>query len=174
MNLRFLPLMILAASLFAQGPGGPRHITIQAKTDQVQSYLSLTDAQIQSLQQLRQSEMTALNPVMDQIAPLRQSLQTQLQSGSADAAAVGKLVLNIQALEQQVTTARNSFRDQALALITADQKTKLADLQSAADLMPTIQQAMSLNLLSPPKGLEGAPGFGGPGMLMHRPAGRPE
>jgi Spy/CpxP family protein refolding chaperone len=174
MNSRFIPLMMLAASLFAQGPGGPRHMMMQAKTGQAQSYLNLTDAQVQSLQQLRQSEMTALKPVMDQIGPLRQSLQTQLQSGSADAAALGKLMLSIQTLEQQATTTRNSFHDQALALLTADQKTKLAALQSAADLMPTIHEAMGLNLLSPPQGLEGAPGFGGPGLFMHRPAGRPE
>ena len=174
MKSRFIPLMILTTSLFAQGPGGPRHM-MQAKTDQAQSYLNLTDAQIQSLQQLRQSEMTTLKPVLDQIAPLRQSMQTQLQSGSADAAALGKLMLSIQTLEQQVTTTRNGIHDQALALLTADQKTKLAALQSAVDLMPTIHQAMGLNLLNPPKGMEGAMGPGGPGlMFMHRPAGRPE
>ena len=56
MNSRFLPLMILTTSLFAQGPGGPRHMMMQAQTDQAQSYLNLTDSQVQALQQLRQSE----------------------------------------------------------------------------------------------------------------------
>jgi Spy/CpxP family protein refolding chaperone len=132
------------------------------KTTEAQSYLNLTDAQVTSLQQLRQAEMTALKPIFQQIAPLRDSLRTQTQSGSADAAAIGKLVLNIQALEQQISTTRSSYHDQALALLTAEQKTKLAALQSAADLMPTIHQAMGLNLLNSPKG---GPGGMGPGAM---------
>lgn len=184
MNFRFLPLTILTASLFAQGPafapgpGGPRHMMMMAKTGQAQSYLNLTDAQIQSLKQLQQSEMTANKPVMEQIAPLRESLQTQLQGGSADAAAVGKLMLSIQTLEQQIKANRDSFHEQALAVLTADQKTRLAALQSAADLMPTIHQAMALNLLSPPAGAVmefGMSTAGGPGQIfVQRAIGRPE
>jgi Spy/CpxP family protein refolding chaperone len=178
MKSHFLPLMILTTSLFAQGPAGARQVMMmQPKIDQAQSYLNLTDAQIQSLQQLRQSEKTALAPIMQQIAPLRQSLNTQLNSGSADAATVGKLMLSIQSLEQQMTTSRNSLRDQAQAVLTADQKTRLAALQSAADLMPAIHQAMALNLLSPPAGAEQAFGIATAGpdhLFIARPIGRPE
>ena len=180
MNWRFLPILTLATALFAQGPGGhgfgPHRMAMQAKTDQVQSYLSLTAAQIQSLQQLHQSEMTALKPIFDQIQQARQSLHTQLQSGSADATALGKLLLSIQSLEQQVSTSRTSLQQQATAVLTADQKTKLAALQNAASLMPTINEAMALNLLTPPKGAEFGMAAGGPGIetFVYHALGRPE
>jgi len=170
MKLQLIPLSLFAVALLAQGPGDPRMHRMGApgKTTDVQSYLGLTDAQISTLTQLRQSEMAALKPIFQQIGPLRQSLRTQGQSGSADATAVGKLVLSIQSLEQQATPIRASFQQQATAVLTADQKTKLAALESAAALMPAIHEATGLNLLTPPKGSEGPGGFGMEGMPRGR------
>lgn len=167
MNLRFIPIALVAAVVLAQPPGGPRmhRMAAQGKAGAAQSYLNLTDAQVTSLKQLRQSEMTALKPIFQQIQPLRQSLRTQEQSSGADATAVGKLVLEIQALEQQVTPIRQSYQQQALAVLTPQQKTQLAALQSAAALIPAIHEAMGLNLLTPPEGEEGhGGGFGPEGM----------
>jgi Spy/CpxP family protein refolding chaperone len=160
MNFRLVSITLAATAVFAQGPGGFRMhpMSAQAKTTEVQSYLNLTDTQISSLQQLRQSEMAALKPIFQQIGPLHQSLRTQEQSSSADATAVGKLVLSIQSLEQQAAPIRSSYQQQALAVLTADQKTKLAALESAAALLPTIYEATALNLLTPPKGSEGPGG----------------
>jgi len=161
MKFRLIGITLAASALFAQAPGGPRmhRLATPAKTAEVQSYLNLTDAQISTLQQLRQSEMAALKPIFQQIEPLRASIRTQAQSSTADASAVGKLVLNIQTLEQQAAPIRSSFQQQALAVLTADQKTKLAALESAAALLPTIHEAAALHLLTPPKGLEGPGAF---------------
>ena len=169
MNLRFFPIMTvtLAATLFAQGPGPHR---MAAKTDQVQSYLNLTDAQIQSLKQLHQSEMTAMRPIMEQMGPLHQSMRAQMEGTSTDATSTAKTVASIQNLRQQAAATRSSFRQQALAVLTADQRAKLAALESAMSLMPTVRQAMSLNLLTPPEGAEG----GGPEMMDRPPMDRPE
>ena len=162
MNFRLVSITLAATAMFAQAPGGFRmhRMSAPAKTTEVQSYLNLTDAQISSLQQLRQSEMAALKPIFQQIGPLHETLRAQEQSGSADATAVGKLVLGIHSLEQQAAPIRSSFQQQALAVLTADQKTKLAALESAAALMPAIHEATALNLLTPPKGAEGPGGFG--------------
>jgi len=166
MKFRLVLITLAATAVFAQPPGGYRMhgMSAQGKTTEVQSYLNLTDAQISTLQQLRQSEMAALKPIFQQIGPLRQSLHSQTQSSGADATAVGKLVLSIQNLEQQAAPIRSSFQQQALAVLTADQKTKLAALQGAAALMPAIHEAAGLNLLTPPKGAEGPGGFGPEGM----------
>ena len=169
MNLKLITITLAATALFAQPPGGPRMhgMSGRAKTTAVESYLSLTDAQVASLQQLRQAESEALKPIFQQIGPLRQSLRSQSQGSSADATAVGKLVLSIQALEQQAAPIRASYQ-QALAVLTATQKTQLAALQSAAALMPAIHEAAELHLLTPPEGGPGGPGgmsrgrFGGP------------
>ncbi len=170
MNLKLITITLAATALFAQPPGGPRMhgMSGRAKTTAVESYLSLTDAQVASLQQLRQAESEALKPIFQQIGPLRQSLRSQSQGSSADATAVGKLVLSIQALEQQAAPIRASYQQQALAVLTATQKTQLAALQSAAALMPAIHEAAELHLLTPPEGGPGGPGgmsrgrFGGP------------
>jgi len=92
MKFRLIGITLAASALFAQAPGGPRmhRLATPAKTAEVQSYLNLTDAQISTLQQLRQSEMAALKPIFQQIEPLRASIRTQAQSSTADASAVGK------------------------------------------------------------------------------------
>ena len=174
MNFRLVSIALAAAAVFAQGPGGFRGHAMSgpAKTTAVQSYLNLTDAQISTLQQLRQAEANALKPIYQQSGPLRQSLRAQEQSSSADAAEVGKLVLSIRTLEQQAAPIRASYQQQAVAVLTAAQKTQLAALQSAAALMPAIHEAGALNLLTPPSGPEGQGGpeadmmprgrFGGP------------
>ena len=170
MNFRLVSISLAAAALFAQGPGGFREhgMSGPAKTTAVQSYLNLTDAQVSALQQLRHADAAALKPIYQQSGPLRQSLRTQEQSSSADAAEVGKLVLSIRSLEQQAAPIRTSYQQQALAVLTAAQKTQLAALQSAAALMPAIHEASALHLLAPPAGPEGS---GGPGTEM-MPHGR--
>lgn len=173
MNLRLIAITLLSTAVFAQGPPPRRHAMTAEKTTAVQSYLNLTDAQISSLQQLRQSEMAALKPIFQQIGPLRQSLRTEEQASGADATAIGKLVLSIQTLEQQAAPIRSSYQQQALAVLTADQKTKLAALQSAAALMPAIHEALGLNLLTPPAGSEGGPGGFGPEGMRHGRFGPP-
>lgn len=168
MNYRIVLITLAATAAFAQGPGGfHRHsMSGPMKTTAVQGYLNLTDAQITSLQQLHQSEMAALKPIYQQMGPLHENLRTQTQSSGADAAAVGKLVLSIESLEQQAEPIRSSYQQQALAVLTADQKSKLAALQSAAALLPAIHEAMALNLLTPPKGQEGPAGMA-PEMMPH-------
>ena len=167
MKLCLVSILLAAAPMFAQGPGHfrPHPDTAAAKMTAVQNYLTLTDAQISSLRQLRQSERTALEPILQQIGPLRESLRTAEQSSNADATAIGKLVLSIQSLEQQAAPIRSSYQQQALAVLTAAQKSQLAALESAAALMPAIHEAAELNLLTPPK----APGGFGPEMM---PRGR--
>ena len=174
MNFRLIVIALAASALFAQGPGGPRQHRMSGppKTTAVQNYLNLTDAQVSSLQQLRQSERAALKPIFEQIGPLRQSLRTEEQNPSADATAIGKLVLSIQTLEQQAAPIRASFQQQALAVLTPAQKTQLAALQSAAALMPAIHEAEGLNLLTPPSGPGGHGGFGAE-MMPHGQFGGP-
>jgi len=160
MKLSLIPIAFAGAALLAQGPGGPRmHPRAEETTTDVQSYLNLTDAQITSLKQLRTSEMDALKPIFQQIGPLRQTLFQEEQSSNPDASAISKTIQSIQALEQQMTPIRTNYQQQATALLTPDQVTKLAALQSAAALMPAIHEAAGLNLLTPPKGA-GPGGFG--------------
>jgi Spy/CpxP family protein refolding chaperone len=162
MKLRFVSIALAATVMFAQPPGGPRMhgMSGPGKTTAVQTYLNLTDAQISSLQTLRQQEHAALKPIHEQMRPLMQSLHTQESSSAADATAVGKTVLSLRTLQQQAAPIHASFQQQALAVLTPAQKTQLAALQSAAALMPAVHEATELNLLTHPSGPEGPGGFG--------------
>ena len=160
MKFRLVLVTVAATALFAQGPGGPHmHGMAAHSTTAVQNYLNLTSAQISTLQQLRQSEMAALKPIFEQIRPLRETLRTQSEGSSADAAAVGQTVLSIKTLEQQAAPIRASYQQQALAVLTAAQKTQLATLQNAMSLIPAIHEAMGLNLLTPPTNGSGSAEF---------------
>lgn len=164
--MKCLTLMIGAAGLVAT-------LSAQPSTSDVQTYLSLTDAQVQSLQQLRTQQRQALQSTFQQIRQKQQDLQNQLSSGSTDAAALGQLLVDIQTLKKSISTAQSSYNTQALAVLTADQKTKLQTLQSAAALRPQISEATALGLLTPPSGGAGSRmGMGpGPGMMFHRGGG---
>jgi len=162
MKFRLIAITLSVAAAFAQAPGRrPHAMSMTPKTTAVQAYLNLSDTQIASLEQLRQQEHTALKPIMEQMRTLHQSMRAG--TGAADAAT------QMQNLEQQAAPIRASFQQQAQAVLTADQKTKLAALEAAMALMPTIHEAMGLNLLAPPKGM-GPGGFGPEGMPHGRMA----
>jgi len=130
--------------------------------DQVKAYLNLQDSQIQSLVQLQQQNMQAAQSLLGELAAKQQTLRDQLDRGSTDAAALGKLLLETETLRKRLSEIHTSYRTQALSLLTAEQRTKLATLEQALKLEAAVRQAMALGLLSPPEptGMEG-PGIRG-------------
>jgi len=133
--------------------------------DQIQAYLALTDAQIQALEAIRTAESDQLAAYSEQIQRKQMALQEALQQGS-NAATVGQLLLDIEALRKQMNSLHAQFHGQAVSILTADQKSKLKTLEDAAKLLPAIEQAIGLYLLTPPEGAAGpGPGPAGwPGM----------
>lgn len=162
-------LLAAAAAAFAQPPAGSMPRTPDVSS--LKTYLSLTDAQVNTLQQARQSEMTALRSVFEEIQTKETALRNLLNTNTTDAAAVGRLVLDIQTARKKVESTQATYRTQAVNTLTADQKTKLTALDTAMKLRDEIQQAVMLNLLQPEEG-PGGPGFGGPGFGPGGPGGR--
>lgn len=176
MRLRLaLPFVMLSAAL-AQGPMGPHggmgpgFGPMEARVgpgglDEIKTYLGLTDAQVQNMQQVRQTANQNLRTTFDQIHTTQTSLRDLLDKGTTDAAAVGKLVLQIETLRKQVEQSQSSVRTQVVAQLTAAQATKLKTLEDAEKLEPAIHGAIALGLLAPPSGSPGVVMFGGPGMF---------
>ena len=169
----FLSFAALAVA-FAQGPGmgpGPRAAAGQPPANALKTYLSLTDAQVQSFKQIAQQTRTTVQPLMQQISTKSKALQDLRRQGSSDTTALGNLVVEIDGLHKQVADARASALTQVQALLTADQKTKLTALEAAAQLMPAIHEAAALGLIQAPAGGGGMGGrmgmgpmgMGGPG-----------
>ena len=146
--------------------GGPGDLP-SPPVSEVKTYLSLSDSQIQALQQLRKQQADGNSPIFDQMHQKQQALQDAL-SKSKDAAVIGQAMLDIEGLRKQIQDNDKRFHDLAVNSLTADQKTKLAKLEEAAKLDPAIQQATGLNLLTPPAGPSGTFNrmiLGGPGRM---------
>jgi Spy/CpxP family protein refolding chaperone len=154
----------LAASLLAQPPHGgrgPGHM--RPNHDEIKSYLNLSDSQLQALEQIQQQQMDSVRPLMQQIGQKHGALNDLIQKGGADPAAVGKLVLEIDALQKSIGQKRTSFADQARNTLTSDQKTRLKALDDTRKAMPAIEQGTALNLLAPQGPMHGPAMMGAPG-----------
>jgi Spy/CpxP family protein refolding chaperone len=171
MKIRMILMIASAGVMFAQGPRGPHGMggppsDGQPDLSDVTSYLSLTSTQVQSLQSISTQQRAAVRGVQQQIADKQRALDTLIQKGSTDAAALGNLLIDMQNLRKQVNQSAGTYQSQALAVLTPDQKTKLNNLQAAAQLQPAIHEAGFLGLLAPPQGANAGPGAGmrmGPG-----------
>ncbi len=164
---RSLLVLLSAAALFAQpgpgGPGGPGRFGpgegMQPPADAIKAYLNLTDSQVTSLRTLQTNQRNAMQTAMNEIGTKERALRERLQAGSTDAPALGAALIEIENLRKRLQTLRDGFEAQALAVLSAEQRSRLKNLSDAAALQDEIRQATMLNLLDPPAG----PGFGGPG-----------
>ncbi|MCS7043664.1 MAG: Spy/CpxP family protein refolding chaperone [Bryobacteraceae bacterium] len=179
--------VLLAQPVLAQGWGlgpGPRGAwggdPTAAQTQPpapaaLKEALGLTDQQMQQILDLRKQAAEANRSVVEQIRAKRQELANLMKAANPDAVKAGQLLVDIRKLEDQRRARLEEFRAKAVALLTADQKQKLADLEKALALGPAARQAVGLGLIVPPQGapgLMGAPGRLAPirGMRPGRPA----
>lgn len=157
-----LALSLSAAGLLAQPAAGGAAPTFT----ELKTALSLSDAQVTSLTQIRQAEAQAVQPIATQMQTKRAALQASLTTGTT-ALAAGTALLEIEGLRKQMETIQTNARNQATGVLTAAQRTALATLDTAAKLQPAVGQAQALNLLAAPanagNGAGGRPGMGGPG-----------
>ena len=112
-------------------------------------YLGLSDAQLQSLLAIQTSRNSANQAIYKQINDKQTTINNLIAAGSNDALQIGPLTIDINNLRKQLQTSGAPFRDQALAVLTVDQKTKLAGLTNALQLQPAAYQAISLDLIDP-------------------------
>jgi len=135
-----LSLIPLAALAQADGqPPPPVQMVaryLELSPEQVDAWLGLLDG-------LRQQQQ----PLHDQIQGLEEELKLQLQQPEPDPAAVGQLVLEINALRDQMffneETYRNAFED----LLNEEQLEKLYILRKASELAPLFPAFRETRLL---------------------------
>ncbi len=154
-----LALLGGVAALFSQGGFGPPGPPPDGMpTDEVKAYLTLTDQQLQDLASIQSSLRTAEEPLMQQMREKMQALREALHADTVDSALVTQLKAAIASLQTELQSVRAPYRTKALAVLTEKQKTSLAGLQQALDLMQTAFEATALNLLDRPEGFPGGPG----------------
>lgn len=147
--LNKLSLTLFAAAVcFAQPHGMGRHGT--PSFTGIKAYLNLSDTQVTSITAANSAARESNRAVHEQLRAKHDALQTALKAGSADAAAIGRQMLEIQALRKQTDSNRAKVHEQAVSFLSAEQKTKLAALASDRSLRRELREAHALQLLAPP------------------------
>ncbi len=154
----------------------PQMMQQAANADALKQYLGLTDAQVQQLKDLRKQQAESQWPTMQQIRDKREQLREAVRAASPDSALIGQLTVDIKNLTETLRTNRTGLEAKAQALLTPDQKTKIAALAEAQKLMSAARQATALGLLAPAAGMEEGSGMMArprAGRMMMRPNGPP-
>ena len=160
-----LPLAAFTVAFAQPQAGAP----VRPTFDNIKTYLGLSDTTLQNIQQTIGSKQSTIQALAQQMGEKHKAVATLLANGTTDAAAVGKLILEAEAIRKQISTQHDALQSSVLALLTADQKSKLKALEDAAKLAPAIQEAAHLHLIAQvgnPGAGPGMPFGGGPGMRM--------
>jgi Spy/CpxP family protein refolding chaperone len=175
MKGKMFVLVLLSGVLLAQPPVGRgfgmkarRGAALQREAmarnmDALKDTLGLTDTQVQQLRDLRRQRAEAARPTLEQLRANRKALAEAMQAQSPDTARVGQLMVDRKKLRESLRAAGEDYRGKAQALLTPEQKAKLAGLQQAGRRAGAARQAMGLGLLEPPRGMgRRAPLMSGP------------
>ena len=140
-------ILIVTFGTFASAQG-PR--SAPAAYSELQAYLQLSDGQLQALEQIQSQQDQDLHPKYQAIAEKSVRIRQLLGSGSADAAQIGQLEIDIVNLQKDLSVAYRPYRDRSFALLTADQKRLLPKLADALLLTKLAAEAAALRLIDDP------------------------
>src|SRR5689334_523260 len=122
--------VILAGTLAAQAPGGPRSGRPNPFAG-LKNALGLTDAQVTAVNNLAQNEKTRVQSIMTDIQQKRQTLNTLLNAASPNPTDVGNAAITLHAAEAKLAPERDYFISQLKTLLTGEQQQKLDTLLAA-------------------------------------------
>ena len=128
--LAFLALPFLAEA--TKQPGNPADILRNPRA--LARYLKLTPAQIETTKQLLQTLHNTTKPLYQQIEPLEEQRRGQLDEASPDGCAVGNIVVQIDALRDQIRGAREDFDEAFSAILTPEQLARYEALKDAVKI----------------------------------------
>lgn len=152
-------LAVTAGLAMAQGPvtlpapappfGGDRSSILAEvpRFDELKAFLGLTDQQVQQLTQLQTAYYQANQTIYNEMAAKQRILYEQMESETPNGSIAGEAVVAIANLRKQLSAAERQVRQNAGAILTEAQKPKLAQLDAARSLQPSIWQAQTLFLL---------------------------
>ena len=127
--------LMLTAALFAQrapGPGAPPQGGQRPDPAAgLKNALGLTDAQVDAIKALQQTERTRVEAITTDIRQKRQALDTLLNVTSPNPTNVGNAAIALHASEGKFSGERDWFISELKKLLTGDQQQKLDTLLTA-------------------------------------------
>lgn len=134
------------------GPGGPGvGSQVPRPKEVVARFLALTVDQVTQWETLLTALETTVKPLALQIVANDAQLATLLKLPTPDPAAIGNLILANRALREQIRGAHETYVTAFEALLTQEQKDKLAFIRRAERAQPIIPAFKVLGLLPPPE-----------------------
>ncbi|MCU0291186.1 MAG: periplasmic heavy metal sensor [Thermoanaerobaculaceae bacterium] len=130
------------------GPGGPQAVRPK---EVVTRFLALTPEQVTAWDTLLTALETTVKPLAQQIVANDRALAELLKQPNPDPAAIGTLILANRALREQIRGAQDTYVTAFEALLTQEQKDKLAFIRRAERAQPIIPAFKVLGLLPPPE-----------------------
>jgi Spy/CpxP family protein refolding chaperone len=101
------------------GPGGP-----PPNDRAIAQFLGLTSDQQTQIDALHQSLRTTIEPLFEQKRAEDEKLHSMIESSSPDATAIGKQVLAVHAIDEQIKAAHDAMDQKIESLLNAEQKVK--------------------------------------------------
>ena len=118
-----------------------------------QRILNLTETQVDQLLELRKSFMETGQNGRIALRDLQQQIATLLNSTDPDPAQIGTLEIQRRNLERRLQAVNQSYHQSAIAVLTQEQKDKVAQIERAIRLAPQAMPLGALGLLEgPPMG----------------------
>ena len=120
-------LLAFAVPIAAQAPppfGGPPPEYV------LKEFLGVSDQQLASFRELAQARASAADTLRRQLEERQRALSDALSSPTPDSSTVGALVISINSLQKQFGQIEAGFRNGFLGLLSDEQKSKLAFIQS--------------------------------------------
>ena len=114
----------------ASAPGRARRGRFGIDPRRMAEYLQLTDAQKSSARTLFQKQRETVRPIFEQQRNLREQLESMLDDANASDASLGEIVKQIHANRRSLESAREQGKASFEALLDANQKAKLEQLES--------------------------------------------
>ena len=121
-------VFLMAATLFA----GNRR---EGQSGELAAYLQLTAAQQTAWENARADFRSAAEPLFQRWTQLGRDTEAALKSNSADACAIGNLMIASHAVSDQIKAQKEALEQKLQSLLTADQKTKYEAFQAAQPRM---------------------------------------
>ena len=127
-----LPAVVAAAPQAAVEEGGFNARAILANPRALARYLRLTPAQVQQQKALLQGLEAEVEPLRQQQRALREDLREALAGAAPDACSVGAIVVEVDALGDDVRAAIAEFDDAFSAILGAEQLARYEALKVLA------------------------------------------
>jgi len=126
-----IALVMIAGMAFAQAPAGPPRPGLAA----LANYLQLTPDQKTAWRQIHEDTAALIKPLRENAIDLAKQLHTAIAASTPDHAAIGKLVLALHSVRDEIRATRKSSEEKLAAVLTAEQKTKFEAFLAAGKAM---------------------------------------